>query len=693
MNSLKPSWRWFVPGLFVVGLVMHLYIALGPVNSLMKWYSTDDAFYYFKVAMNVTSGHGVTFDGINPTNGFHPLWMLVCISVFWLGKFDLILPLRVLVVVSALFSVGSGVFLFLLLKKYISIEVSAMLAVIWIFQPFIRWIIVMNGMESTISVFFIAAFLYLIVLWQDQDITGSRLVRLGLVGGLVVLARLDNIYIVMLLGLWFVLRPLGSYVRNLIVSDLAMIFIVGLLSYYIRLRVGAFYQEYSISLSGFLVLAFLLKPLLLFLFGRYQPVGGMSVKSFIRSFLAITASSLLIALGQFLLHYFNVIATLPRSVMIVSQIVIIDWVGTLLGVWGLQLFIGWLTSMSSSNEQVENWDLRSWAVWKSLFVYGFWFYVPVAVLLGMFLIWSYQYVGAFMPVSGQIKHWWAGLSNTIYGSATQNHRQLLGLDAWELALSYLTAFSRIVRTLFSQQIGRTITFAVDILIGVVLLVLAASQRKKIVDLLLNRMGLLAMFLGLYTQIFYYTTTSYVHARTWYWTGEMFFTILLLGILVESFRLILERWGVKSWGGNAAMIIIGVWVLFSAVMQNVTHFPYQLQAESQEPYMDEVHFIESATPPGSLIGMTGGGTTAYFINDRTIVNMDGLINGAEYFELLKSGRGALFLDRMKLDYVYGRPYTLLVSDPYGEMLTGHLEPLVSYSGRTVYRYVPTESNSK
>ena len=84
-------------------------------------------------------------------------------------------------------------------------------------------------------------------------------------------------------------------------------------------------------------------------------------------------------------------------------------------------------------------------------------------------------------------------------------------------------------------------------------------------------------------------------------------------------------------------------------------------------------------------MTGGGTTAYFINDRTIVNMDGLINGAEYFELLKNGKGALFWDQMKLDYVYGRPYTLLESDPYAEMLVDRLTPLVSYSGRTLYRY--------
>jgi hypothetical protein len=197
-----------VPGIFIIGLANHLYIALSPANSLMNWYSTDDAFYYYKVAMNITSGHGVTFDGINPTNGFHPLWLLVCIPVFWLGKFDLILPLRVLVLVSALFSVGSGGFLFHLLKKYISIEVSALLAVIWVFQPVIRFIVVMNGMESTISAFFIAAFLYWIAHWQDEDVTANKLIRLGLIGGLVVLARLDNIFIVMLLGLWFVLKPL-----------------------------------------------------------------------------------------------------------------------------------------------------------------------------------------------------------------------------------------------------------------------------------------------------------------------------------------------------------------------------------------------------------------------------------------------------------------------------------------------------
>jgi hypothetical protein len=54
--------------------------------------------------------------------------------------------------------------------------------------------------------------------------------------------------------------------------------------------------------------------------------------------------------------------------------------------------------------------------------------------------------------------------------------------------------------------------------------------------------------------------------------------------------------------------------------------------------------------------------------------------AEYFELLKSGR-ALF-GTNELDYVYGRPYTVLASDPYGEMLAGR-PASQSYSGRTLY----------
>lgn len=38
-------------------------------------YEEDDFFYYAKVARNIAANHGSTFNGLVPTNGYHPLWL------------------------------------------------------------------------------------------------------------------------------------------------------------------------------------------------------------------------------------------------------------------------------------------------------------------------------------------------------------------------------------------------------------------------------------------------------------------------------------------------------------------------------------------------------------------------------------------------------------------------------------------
>src|ERR1044071_8162032 len=44
----------------------------------------EDGFYYFKIAQNAAHGLGSSFDGVNLTNGYHPLWLLCLIPVLWL---------------------------------------------------------------------------------------------------------------------------------------------------------------------------------------------------------------------------------------------------------------------------------------------------------------------------------------------------------------------------------------------------------------------------------------------------------------------------------------------------------------------------------------------------------------------------------------------------------------------------------
>jgi hypothetical protein len=47
----------------------------------------DDAYYYLEIAARMARGEGSTFDGINATNGYHPLWqaMLVPLAAVWSG--------------------------------------------------------------------------------------------------------------------------------------------------------------------------------------------------------------------------------------------------------------------------------------------------------------------------------------------------------------------------------------------------------------------------------------------------------------------------------------------------------------------------------------------------------------------------------------------------------------------------------
>ena len=113
---------------FIIALLIlssHVIAAVSPHNGLMNWFRTDDAFYYFQTARNISQGSGITFDGINLTNGFHPLWMLICIPVFSLARWDLYLPFRILVIILGIFNAASAILIFRWLKRIFSSTIGS----------------------------------------------------------------------------------------------------------------------------------------------------------------------------------------------------------------------------------------------------------------------------------------------------------------------------------------------------------------------------------------------------------------------------------------------------------------------------------------------------------------------------------------------------------------------------------------
>lgn len=67
----------------LIALLVSPYVALslwGSEAHLIGFFP-DDAFYYLKTARNVFVAGFATFDGVNPTNGFHPLYFLLVITL------------------------------------------------------------------------------------------------------------------------------------------------------------------------------------------------------------------------------------------------------------------------------------------------------------------------------------------------------------------------------------------------------------------------------------------------------------------------------------------------------------------------------------------------------------------------------------------------------------------------------------
>jgi len=61
-------------------LIMLVPWLLLPFDYLLH-FTNDDSYFYLQTALNFASGLGSTFDGINQTNGYHPLWFLILISL------------------------------------------------------------------------------------------------------------------------------------------------------------------------------------------------------------------------------------------------------------------------------------------------------------------------------------------------------------------------------------------------------------------------------------------------------------------------------------------------------------------------------------------------------------------------------------------------------------------------------------
>jgi hypothetical protein len=158
-------------------------------------FAADDSFYYFRTAQHIVAGDGSTFDGINFSNGYHPLWMTLLLPIFWFANGNSELGLRLVYALLSVIFAGSILLYWSFLKKKCGRFAAAAIL------PFFAAPIVLNqftnGLESGLLILVLGILLYasdrLELLSPQSGV--RRKAALGLLLALLFLCRLDTAFI------------------------------------------------------------------------------------------------------------------------------------------------------------------------------------------------------------------------------------------------------------------------------------------------------------------------------------------------------------------------------------------------------------------------------------------------------------------------------------------------------------------
>ena len=197
--------RWTIALASGFGVVTALFAYV-----VVRWpdnFFADDSYFYFQVAWNIAKGRGSTFNNVIPTNGYHPLWMLVCVLIFK------ILPARAAAVHgigAAIAAIDAGA-LFLLGRVMVRTAPQMWWTAFVLYMPFC--FLSQLGTEGALSGFFLAALVFATIDFCTNP-DGKRGFLFALCGALAVLSRLDNIFIVSFIFLAvFIAAPEASRSR------------------------------------------------------------------------------------------------------------------------------------------------------------------------------------------------------------------------------------------------------------------------------------------------------------------------------------------------------------------------------------------------------------------------------------------------------------------------------------------------
>jgi hypothetical protein len=167
-----------------------LVLLLSPALLRPTEFVQDDSYFYLQIADHIVAGHGSTFHGITPTNGYHPLWMAGVVAADFLASRDRELTLHLVACIQTLLALGTAFLFYRLLRR---MELDYWLPGVAVVLCYLLGT-GLYGSEAHLNALLLVA--GMLSLWHALASQRWRpWFMTGLLFGFATLARLDNLFV------------------------------------------------------------------------------------------------------------------------------------------------------------------------------------------------------------------------------------------------------------------------------------------------------------------------------------------------------------------------------------------------------------------------------------------------------------------------------------------------------------------
>ncbi len=177
----------------LIGLFIRVILSFSLEYAITHGISSDDSYYYFRIAQNIASGYGSTFDLINKTNGYQPLVLWFLVIIYKIFGNNIFLPVILSQLILAFVSTLSAYLTFKFIKRVSGSEFSALFAAIFIFLNPVIIAINFKSLETNFYwLFLIISFLYYDKYLRNSEVLNLNLFVFGILIALASFSRLDG---------------------------------------------------------------------------------------------------------------------------------------------------------------------------------------------------------------------------------------------------------------------------------------------------------------------------------------------------------------------------------------------------------------------------------------------------------------------------------------------------------------------